>query len=166
MVHSVVEGGGLAPTDEASQPRPQTLGAVLVVTSRKRNILSGLMNDPRRQKPLYWATGAKQELMALPQEVVHNFGYALSAVQFGARPATSVKALSSFVLPVLELRDSNAQGTYRAVYCTALDGVIYVLHCFQKKSHTGGKIPQEVSALIRRRLKEVRMHYEEVVKGS
>lgn len=112
-------------------------------------------------KPLYWATGAKEELLALPQPLVRNFGYALSAIQLGRSPATSVKALHNFALPVLELRASGEAGTYRVVYCAALGSCIYVLHCFQKKSPSGSKIARTTLKLIDARLKEVRAYHEQ-----
>jgi len=115
-------------------------------------------------KPLFWATGSKDELHSLPKLMVHNFGYALSAVQFGGNPKASVKALQSFSLPLLELRDSDSAGTYRVVYCVALKRAVYVLHCFQKKSPVGAKISRPTAALIGSRLKEVRLHHEKVVK--
>ena len=117
-------------------------------------------------KPLFWATGAKDELLALPRSVVHNFGYVLSAIQFGKRPATSVKPLQGFAVILFELRDNDAAGTYRAVYCTAFDGVVYVLHCFQKKSPSGSSLPRATLALIRRRLSEVRSHHEQVIQST
>ena len=75
------------------------------------------------------------------------------------RPATSIKALQGLGSGLFELRDSDAAGTYRVIYYTSLGDVIYVLHCFQKKSTSGSKIPQKTSALIRARLKEARLHY-------
>jgi len=117
------------------------------------------MTEPQH-KPLYWATGAKDELLALPRSLVHNFGYALSAIQYGKRPASSVKALHGFAKLLLELRADDAAGTYRVVYCTSSGAAVYVLHCFQKKSTSGNNIPRETLALLKRRLKEVRSHYE------
>lgn len=124
------------------------------------------LSDQTQPKPLYWASGAKDELLALPPTLVHNFGYALSAIQFGKRPASSVKPVLGFAAALFELRDNDAAGTYRVIYCTAFDGVAYVLHCFQKKSPSGSSMPRATLALIRRRLNEVRTHYEEVVRSA
>lgn len=112
-------------------------------------------------KALYWATGAKAELLELPRTLVRNFGYALSAIQFGRKPYGSVKAVHGFSEAVLELRDSDAAGTYRVIYCTSFGSAVYVLHCFQKKSSTGSKIARSTIALIAQRLKEVRAHHED-----
>jgi phage-related protein len=48
---------------------------------------------------------------------------------------------------------------YRGVYTTRLKGLIYVLHCFQKKSKTGIKTPKRDLELIRRRLVEAELHF-------
>lgn len=45
--------------------------------------------------------------------------------------------------------------TYRAVYALKLADVIYVLHCFQKKSKHGIATPKKEIDLIKRRLREV-----------
>jgi phage-related protein len=39
------------------------------------------------EKPLHWVGSSKKDLVALPAEVVDDFGYALGAVQLGATPA-------------------------------------------------------------------------------
>lgn len=44
--------------------------------------------------------------------------------------------------------------TYRAVYTVKLRSAIYVLHCFQKKSPKGGKVPLVDARLIQQRLRE------------
>jgi phage-related protein len=49
--------------------------------------------------------------------------------------------------------DSNSD-TFRAVYTLRLEGWIYVLHCFQKKSKSGVKTPKRDVDLIRKRLKD------------
>ncbi len=39
------------------------------------------------EKPLHWVSSSKKDLLALPEEVIDEFGYALSAVQMGGQPA-------------------------------------------------------------------------------
>lgn len=48
--------------------------------------------------------------------------------------------------------------TYRAVYVVNLGDMIYVLHCFQKKSTQGIKTPKKEIDLIRRRLNIAKEH--------
>jgi phage-related protein len=44
--------------------------------------------------------------------------------------------------------------TYRAVQTIRLKDVVYVLHCFQKKSKRGRETPKTTMDLIRQRLKQ------------
>jgi phage-related protein len=49
----------------------------------------------------------------------------------------------------------NFEGdTYRAVYTIRFEGVLYVLHAFQKKSTSGIATPQRHIDLIRQRLRD------------
>jgi phage-related protein len=54
---------------------------------------------------------------------------------------------------VLEVVENHDGDTYRAVYTVKLAGVVYVLHCFQKKSKSGIATPQHTLDLIRQRLR-------------
>ena len=53
---------------------------------------------------------------------------------------------------VLEIRDNFDGDTYRAVYTVRFEGVLYVLHAFQKKSTSGIATPQRHMDLLRQRL--------------
>jgi phage-related protein len=44
--------------------------------------------------------------------------------------------------------------TYRTVYTVRLEGVLYILHVFQKKSTKGIATPQRHLDLVRRRLRD------------
>ena len=55
---------------------------------------------------------------------------------------------------VLEIRDNFDGDTYRAVYTIRLEGALYVLHAFQKKSTSGRATPQRHMDLIRQRLRD------------
>ena len=44
------------------------------------------MSLQRHEKPLQWVGSAKKDLLALPEDVVDDFGYALGAVQMGMTP--------------------------------------------------------------------------------
>jgi phage-related protein len=76
--------------------------------------------------------------------------------------ADYVKPLQGFkgagVLEVIEDHDGD---TYRAVYTVKLAGVVYVLHCFQKKSKSGIATPKPTMDLIDQRLRAAeRIHKE------
>ena len=51
--------------------------------------------------------------------------------------------------------------TYRAVYTVRFSRTVYVLHCFQKKSHKGIETPKPDVELVSRRLKPARLDYED-----
>ena len=104
-------------------------------------------------KPLEWVGPALEELMDLPEDVRRRVGYALRFAQGGVK-ADNVKPLQGFTdAGVLEVVEDHDGDTYRAVYTVKLAGVVYVLHCFQKKSKKGVATPKQTIDLIRRRLR-------------
>lgn len=91
--------------------------------------------------------------MALPSHVVRNFGYYLFEAQQGLMPVHA-KVLKGFGgADVLELRENDSAGTYRAVYTVRFDERIYVLLAFQKKAHKGVATDKQDIELIKARLK-------------
>lgn len=100
----------------------------------------------------------------MPPDVVDVFGYALHLAQQGGKHAQA-KPLKGFgsagVLEVVEDDDSN---TYRAVYTVRFSNAVYVLHCFQKKSHKGIATPKQDLDLVHDRLKLAQQYAEGVKK--
>jgi phage-related protein len=108
---------------------------------------------PLPHKPLEWVGRALAELMALPAPVRRSMGFALRFVQGGVKPE-NVKLLRGFKgAGVLEVVEDYHGDTYRAVYTVRFAGVVYVLHCFQKKSKKGIATPKQTIDLIKQRLK-------------
>ena len=105
------------------------------------------------KKPLFWIGSSYKDLLALPVEVKRGFGYALSLTQSGFRhPAT--KILQGFGgTGVIEILERDEGGVYRAVYTVKYERMVFVLHCFQKKSKKGIATPKEDMDLIWARLK-------------
>ncbi len=107
---------------------------------------------PLPHNPLEWVGRALNELMDLPAPVRRSMGFALRFAQAGVKPENA-KPLKGFkgagVLEVVEDYDGD---TYRAVYTVKLAGVVYVLHCFQKKAKKGIATPKPTIDLIRQRL--------------
>ncbi len=91
--------------------------------------------------------------MALPDEVIDTFGYALHLAQTGKKHGQA-KPLHGFgsagVLEVVEDWRGNA---YRAVYTVRFAAVVFVLHVFQKKAKSGIATPRQDMELIKERLK-------------
>lgn len=115
-------------------------------------------------KPLEWVASSKKDLLSMPPDVVDVFGYALHLAQQGGKHAQA-KPLKGFgsagVLEVVEDDDGN---TYRAVYTVRFSSAVYVLHCFQKKSHKGIATPKQDLDLVHDRLKLAQQHAEGVKK--
>src|SRR3989304_10268445 len=101
------------------------------------------MAEPR---PRRFVGGAGKDLRAFPKAVRRVFGYDLHAVQCGGTPpgAKKFKGLPG----VMELVKRHDTDTYRTVYAANIGGVVYVLHCFKKKSKRGIKTPREDVNLI------------------
>jgi len=118
------------------------------------------MPAPRTEKPLHWVGSAKKDLLALPEQVIDDFGYALGAVQQGATPAQA-KPWKGEGPGVLELVENHQGDTFRAVYAVRFAKAVYVLHCFQKKSPSGIRTAQGDIDLIHQRLKLAQQHYKE-----
>jgi phage-related protein len=112
------------------------------------------------EKPLHWVGSAKKDLLALPDDVIDDFGYALGAVQLGATPAQA-KPWKGEGPGVLELLENHRGDTFRAVYTVRFAKAVYVLHCFQKKSPSGIKTAQSDIDLIHERLKLAQLHYKD-----
>jgi phage-related protein len=95
------------------------------------------MDKPPSLKPLYWVGSSKRDLLSLPEPVVDFFGYALYLAQDG-RKHEQAKPLKGFgSAGVLEVVEDWDRSTYRAVYTVRFEGVVFVLHIFQKKSKRG-----------------------------
>ena len=85
----------------------------------------------------------------MPQDVMHDFGVWLRLVQLGHTPP-SAKHWHGAGPGVYELREHGPGTTYRLVYWPCFDSVVYVLHCFQKKSHYKDETPaRDVAAVIK-----------------
>jgi phage-related protein len=111
------------------------------------------MDKPPPLKPLYWVGSSKRDLHSLPDPVEDLFGYALYLAQDGKKheQAKPLKGFGS--AGVLEVVEDWDRSTYRAVYTVRFEGVVFVLHIFQKKSKRGAATPKADIDLIRERLK-------------
>lgn len=103
-------------------------------------------------KELEWLGSSKKDLMKFPQDVIQEVGYALYISQKGEcySKTKPFKGCGSGVYEIATEYDKNA---YRAVYIVSLGEMVYVVHCFQKKSKRGIKTPKEEIEVIKHRLK-------------
>jgi phage-related protein len=111
------------------------------------------MRNPPQVKPLYWVGSSKKDLLALPETVVHVFGYALYLAQSG-RKHDQAKPMKGFgSAGVLEIVEDWEGNTYRAIYTVRFVERVFVLHVFQKKSKRGVATPKRELDLIHERWK-------------
>ena len=107
---------------------------------------------PAELKPLAWVGSAKRDLLALPEEVIDTFGYALYVAQTGKKHEKA-KALHGFgSAGILEIVEDWRGNAYRAVYTVRFSAAVFVLHVFQKKAKHGIATPRQDMELIRARL--------------
>lgn len=107
------------------------------------------------KKPIVWMGSSRSDLSAMPDAVRKDFGGALHGVQEGRTPEDA-KLLRGKAKGAVQLSEDHDGDTYRAVYTVELEGVVYVLHCFQKKSTKGIATPKPDMDRIESRLKDAR----------
>jgi phage-related protein len=113
-------------------------------------------------RPLAWVGSSRKDYAEFPARVQDDIGYRLYRVQVGESvfpPAKGLNQGSLKGLGIYELGEDYDGDTYRAVYTVKLDGVVYVLHAFKKKSKSGIATPRHDIDLIRARYQDaVRVH--------
>jgi len=116
-------------------------------------ISSENVEESPKFRRLYWVGSSKKDLLALPEDVVDVFGYALYLAQIGRKhdQARPIKGFGS--AGVLEVVEDWEGSTYRAVYTVRFERAVFVLHVFQKKAKRGIATPKPDLDLIRHRLK-------------
>jgi phage-related protein len=86
-------------------------------------------------------------------------GYALGLAQLGGKHPHA-KPWKGQGPGVFEIFESYATDAYRAIYTVKFEDVIYVLHCFQKKSPSGIRTASVDIDLIGERLRRALTDYE------
>jgi phage-related protein len=76
---------------------------------------------------------SKSVIRSFPDGVRENIGGDLRRVQNGEKPLDS-GSMAPALPRVFELRDEDKDWWYRVLY-VKLEGVVYVLHCFTKKTN-------------------------------
>lgn len=116
---------------------------------------------PDDLKPVNWIASSRKDLRSFPKVVQIGVGFALYEAQRGKKH-DSAKPLKGYkgagVLEVVEDHDGN---TYRAVYTVRFAEIIYVLHCFQKKSKSGVATLKQDLDKVESRLKAAEKEYQE-----
>ena len=116
------------------------------------------MPDPL--KPHGWIASSKKDLLDLPGIVQRQIGFALYLAQKGGKHPDA-KPLQGFGgAGVLEMVSDHNGDTFRAVYTVRFADIVYVLHCFQKKSTSGVRTARQDIDLIHERLRTAQTDYE------
>jgi phage-related protein len=105
-----------------------------------------------RLATVVWEGDSREVLHSFPGGVRQNLGFQLWQLQQGEKPA-DYRTLASIGTGVSELRDQDERAWYRVVYLSRINDVIYVLHCFEKKSR---EMPRRDFETAKRRLKAVK----------
>lgn len=116
------------------------------------------------EKPLFWVASSKDDLDDFPPEVQDVVGYALDLAQRGRKHADAKPLKGYKGAGVLEVVDDFDGETYRAVYTVRLEGVVYVLHAFQKKAKKGIATPKSEFRKIDARLRRAEQEHVEWIK--
>ncbi|MEO6564106.1 MAG: type II toxin-antitoxin system RelE/ParE family toxin [Nitrosospira sp.] len=88
------------------------------------------MNEP---KPIEFRGSALNDLRAFPISARREAGFQLDQVQHGSDPH-HWKPISRIGQGVREIRIRDESGAFRILYITKFSDIVYVLHCFQKKT--------------------------------
>jgi phage-related protein len=107
------------------------------------------------RRAIDWRGSSYKDLCGMPEAVRRTFGFALGLAQ-NDLPYDQAKTLAAFKPALVEVLEDDDGDTYRAVYTAHYRDVIYVLHCFKKKSTRGSALPKRDKATIEARLAEVR----------
>lgn len=99
-----------------------------------------------------------KELRAMPDEVSDEVGYALHLAQNGGKSESASK-MKEDLRDVMEIHVDEDGDTYRTMYTTEMEDVVYVLDAFKKKSKKGRATPKADLERVRRRLKDAKAHY-------
>jgi phage-related protein len=85
-------------------------------------------------------------------------------------PASATRRMESVGPSVWELKEQDERAWYRVMYLSKIDNVIYVLHCFEKRSRKTDKRDLEVAkerlARVRQRIQQQRKDTKDVRKNE
>ena len=99
-----------------------------------------------------WEGDSLNVISGFPAGVKQNLGHQLRLLQRGEKP-TDYRPVTSIGSGVFELRDADERVWYRVLYLSRINDVIYVLHCFEKKSRA---LPRNDAEVAKQRLKRVK----------
>jgi len=114
--------------------------------------VNGQSESRKDYATVVWEGDSREILQSFPEAARKNLGFDLWRLQQGEQPS-DYRPVPSIGAGVFELRDQDQRAWYRVVYLSRTKDVIYVLHCFEKKSR---KMPRRELETAKQRLKNVR----------
>ncbi|MQA92431.1 MAG: addiction module toxin RelE [Gemmatimonas sp.] len=102
----------------------------------------------------------------MPEEVQDVSVRPCSTLSTGNRPEGARSFGEGLPRQVMRLAEDFHRDTYRAAYTVVLEGAVYVLHVFKKKSKAGIATPQPDRELIRGRLRAAEAHQVRFYEGE
>ncbi len=96
-----------------------------------------------------WGGNTLQVLSSWPPAIKETIGYELRKVQRGEVPSIG-KPLPGIGSGVWELSEDDADKCYRIAYLPRRNDIVFVLHCFTKKTRT---TPKNAAENIERQFK-------------
>lgn len=106
-------------------------------------------------KSLKFCGSSLDDLRAFPLSARRDAGYQLDQVQRGRDP-DDWKPVNTIGQGAREIRIRDAKGAFRIVYVAKFDEVVYVLHCFQKKTQKISKADLDLASKRYREMKEAK----------
>lgn len=97
------------------------------------------------KKPIEFRGSALDDLRAFPLTARREAGHQLDQVQNGHEP-DDWKPMNTVGRGVKEIRIWDAAGAFRVLYVAKLAEVVYILHCFQKKTAKTNKADVDLAA--------------------
>lgn len=91
------------------------------------------------------------DLREFPEIARRRSGFQLHLVQSGRDP-DDWKPMGTVGSGCREIRVRDSQGAFRVFYVAVMDDVVYVLHCFRKKTQRTAKLDLDIG---RKRFKEM-----------
>ncbi len=114
-----------------------------------------LDQENRSARIVHYVKAAQKALNDFPEEVRIDFLTELELFRQG-EPTRDIFRMQGSLHDVYEIKESDRTGTYRVMFTAIIDGELWVLHAFQKKSTLGIATPKHDLELIHQRLKKVK----------
>lgn len=96
------------------------------------------MTNPTTPKPIEFLGSSLDDLRMFPASARSEAGHQLDQVQNGREP-DDWKPMPTVGQGVKEIRIRDVAGAFRVMYVAKFADVVYVLHCFQKKTQKTSK---------------------------